>query len=172
MAKFDECLAFTLAQEGGFVNNRFDPGGATNKGVTLKTYQAFKGNFQLTATDLQAISDADVRAIYSKWYWVPAHGDELPAGADLSVFDMAVNAGVRQSIKLLQRAAGVQDDGILGPETMAAVNKFASCDLVDKLGAVQLAFYKSLPGYVHFGHGWTHRVLARDAAACKLAKGV
>jgi lysozyme family protein len=35
---FDACLAFTLAQEGGYVDDP-DPKGATNLGITLATLQ-------------------------------------------------------------------------------------------------------------------------------------
>ena len=40
---FAEALGLTLRHEGGFVNNPKDPGGATNKGVTLATFSLFLG---------------------------------------------------------------------------------------------------------------------------------
>lgn len=166
---FLQCLAFTLQEEGGFVDNRFDPGGATNKGITLNTFRAFKGNFGLDVADLKAISDADVMTIYRKWYWAPCKCDKLPAGVDLSVFDMAVNAGVSRSAKLLQRIVDVDDDGVIGDITLAAVAKFPLDHLITELGNAQLDFYMGLEGWVHFGNGWRHRIVARDAAALKLS---
>ena len=38
---FVKCLELVLEHEGGFVDHPKDPGGATNKGVTLKTYKEF-----------------------------------------------------------------------------------------------------------------------------------
>ena len=35
--RFDACLAFTLREEGGYVDDPADPGGATNMGITLAT---------------------------------------------------------------------------------------------------------------------------------------
>jgi len=36
---FDICLAFTLRQDGGYVDDPADPGGATNMGIILATYR-------------------------------------------------------------------------------------------------------------------------------------
>jgi len=41
------------------------------------------------------------------------------------VVDAGVNHGVRRAAKWLQRAAGVEEDGIVGPRTLAAVNVIA-----------------------------------------------
>ena len=36
---FDICVTFTPREEGGYVDDPSDPGGATNMGVTLATYR-------------------------------------------------------------------------------------------------------------------------------------
>jgi lysozyme family protein len=36
---FDACLAFTLREEGGYVDDPADIGGATNMGITLASYR-------------------------------------------------------------------------------------------------------------------------------------
>ena len=41
MTRFDECLPLVLVHEGGYVNHPKDPGGATNKGITQRTYDAW-----------------------------------------------------------------------------------------------------------------------------------
>jgi lysozyme family protein len=84
------------------------------------------------------------------------------------VFDFGVNAGPRTSVKLLQRAAGVVDDGSVGPRTLAAVK--AASGLIDALVEARLAHYRSLANFAAFGNGWTSRTrqvadLARAMAA-------
>ena len=41
---FDKCLEMLLKHEGGFVNHPRDHGGATNIGVTKKTYETWIGH--------------------------------------------------------------------------------------------------------------------------------
>src|SRR6185437_13093294 len=102
---FDTALAFTLAQEGSFVDNPADPGGATNKGITLATFREYQPG--ATVDELRAISDADVWRIYRLGYWNRMRCGDLPAGVGLSVFDFGVNAGPVPSARMLQWASGL-----------------------------------------------------------------
>jgi lysozyme family protein len=81
--------------------------------------------------------------------------NDLPHGIDLMVFDFGVNAGPRTAVKLLQRTAGVLDDGSVGPRTLTAVK--AAGGLIDALVEGRLAYYRSLGGFPTFGNGWTNR---------------
>ena len=42
-ANFFKSLEMVLEHEGGFVDHPKDPGGATNRGITYKTYEKFLG---------------------------------------------------------------------------------------------------------------------------------
>jgi lysozyme family protein len=85
---FDACLAFTLREEGGYVDDPADPGGATNMGITLATYRQWADNPALGPTQVQDMTARTARAIYRSLYWNPLRADALPIGVDLSVFDM------------------------------------------------------------------------------------
>src|ERR687893_518270 len=95
--RFDACLAFTLAQEGGYVDDLHDPGGATNMGVTLATYRHWDHDPALGPADVQAMTRQTAAAIYRALYWNALQSPSLPAGIDLSTFDFGVNAGTRRS---------------------------------------------------------------------------
>src|SRR5215813_7527318 len=101
---FDACLAFTLREEGGYVDDPNDPGGATNMGITLATYRQWSDDPALGPAQVRGMTLRTARAIYRSLYWNPLRADALPAGVDLSVFDMGVNAGIWPSARLLQRA--------------------------------------------------------------------
>jgi hypothetical protein len=103
---FGTCLAFTLKEEGGYSDDPADPGGATNMGITLATYRQWADNPNLAPLQVRDLSERTARAIYRSLYWNPLRADALPAGVDLSVFDMGVNAGIWGSARLLQRALG------------------------------------------------------------------
>lgn len=160
---FPAALAYTLSEEGGFVDNPKDPGGATNKGITIGTYRTYHPGASVDG--LRIISDDDVAAIYHAGYWNAVRAEELPAGVDLMVFDFGVTAGPGRSIGLLQSALGVSQDRILGPVTMKAVQAANPAQVVRDLGARQLAYYKSLPTWPTFGEDWEQRTDRRTAIA-------
>src|SRR5215213_8289929 len=103
---FDTCVAFTLREEGGYVDDPADPGGATNMGITLATLRAWTHEPALGPVQVRGMSRAEAAAIYRAMYWSPLHGAALPSGVDLSVCDFGVNAGMRRSAVLLQEALG------------------------------------------------------------------
>ena len=164
---FQACLAFTLQQEGGFVDDPYDPGGATNMGITLATYKRFAP--EVTVADLKVIPPEVVSVIYQTGYWGPSQAANFPAGVDLMMFDMAVNAGPARAAKLLQQSLGVTADGDIGPITLAAAAAKDPMDLIQSLGSAQYWFYRDLSTWANFGRGWTARVKAREDAATALA---
>ncbi len=165
---FDTCLAFTLRAEGGYVDDPADPGGATNMGITLATFRQWSDDAELGPAQVQDMTERTARAIYRSLYWNPLRADALPAGVDLSVFDMGVNAGIWGSARLLQRAIGFtadEVDGCVGPETLGAAAKCDPRSLVNDLADRQAAYYRSLSDFPTFGAGWLNRTDARRSAA-------
>mgnify|MGYP003340755513 FL=1 len=158
---FAEALGLTLRHEGGFVNNSKDPGGATNKGVTLATFSLFLGR-QATVDELKLISDMQLLAIYRKSYWDKVRGDDLPSGLDFCVFDFAVNSGPGRAVKMLQSMIGVEADGGIGPKTLAALEAYVSHEtlprVIDQYQAKRLHYLQALPHWETFGKGWGRRV--------------
>ncbi len=157
---FPEALAHTLKHEGGWANHPNDPGGATMKGVTHRTYANYLGR-DVSHDELRAIPDEHLAEIYRKRYWNACRCDELPDGLDLAVFDTAVNSGPAQAARLLQRIVGVPADGALGPKTLVAVNDYVAAHglhaVIEAYTEARQNFYRLLPTYVHFGEGWRKR---------------
>jgi lysozyme family protein len=166
--RFEVCLAFTLQQEGGYVDDPADPGGATNMGITLATYRQWSGDPELGAPQVEDMTQRTARAIYRSLYWNPLRADALPPGVDLSVFDMGVNAGIWASARLLQRALGFTGeavDGCVGPETLSAAAKYDAHTLINDLAERQAAYYRSLFDFGTFGAAWLARTQRRRTAA-------
>jgi lysozyme family protein len=169
---FPISLMFTLRMEGGFSNDPHDPGGPTNQGITLIEFQNFEGDPSLTVSDLKAIDDGTVSAIYMQDYWYPSFAPMLPDGIDCSVFDMGVNAGVSRSVRQLQQAVGVKEDGIVGPKTLSAIAVYNPDHLLMRLEVIQKAYYRSLSNFQYFGRGWLNRCYARyNQAMAMVAHG-
>jgi len=156
-SNFARALTAVLKHEGGFSDHKDDPGGATNKGITIATYRAYvkKGG---SVQDLKNITDLEVATVYRKHYWDAVKGDALPSGVDYAVFDLAVNSGPRRAITMLQKTVGATADGAIGPETMSAVLAHTPGSVVDQLCAKRLAWLKTLSTWKTFGKGWSSRV--------------
>jgi lysozyme family protein len=107
---------------------------------------------------MQSLPVDVAKAIYRRDYWDAVHADELPGDLRYEVFDAAVNSGVSQSIKWLQRALGVTDDGVIGPKTIAAARAHDVQSLRAKLLGVRLQFMTNLPTWPSFGKGWARRI--------------
>ncbi len=166
--QFDACLAFTLAQEGGYVDDPADPGGATNMGITLATYRQWSHDAALGPNDVRAMTRQTAAQIYGALYWNALHCPSLPTGVDLSAFDFGVNAGTRRSAKLLQEALGFlpdQVDGCIGPATLRAALAMDPAKLVDALAERQAAYYRGLAEFGRYGRGWLDRTERRRRAA-------
>jgi len=174
---FFKSLSFTLSMEGGWSDDPQDPGGCTMKGITLETYSEWCSNTGLpppTSKDLRDIPDALVEALYRSLYWSTIQGDELPDGIDLSVFDFAVNTGPSRSADLLQKAVGLtgpSNDSVIGPITLAAVERQSPFLVIASLADTQESYYRSLSDFSVFGRGWLARTQQRRSAAMALVSG-
>ncbi len=166
---FARALPLVLMHEGGFVHHPDDPGGATNKGVALATFRAYvKPNG--TVAELKAITDEQVATVYYRHYWAAVNAQALPSGIDYAVFDFAVNSGPARAAKYLQAILGVEQDGRVGPKTIAAAKTRDARDIVNGLCDARLAFLKRITSggkrlWDTFGKGWDRRVsdVRRDA---------
>ena len=164
---FDHCLEMLLKHEGGFVNHPKDPGGATNLGVTLATYEQWVGR-DVTIDEMKTLTVADVAPIYKERYWDAVRGDDLPSGVDWAVFDWAVNSGPRRAAKALQKAVAATQDGAIGPMTLRAVANHDASDLIHSIHDQRQKFYESLGTFDTFGRGWTRRNKETLEAALEL----
>lgn len=157
---FKRAMPKFLAHEGGYVNHPNDPGGATNMGVTIANYRRYvKRNG--TVSDLKNITKEEVATVFKRHYWDKVKGDDLPSGVDYCVADFAINSGPSRAAKYLQKAVGVAQDGVIGPKTLAAVNKADPRKVINTICDERLAFMKRIKGgslWKTFGKGWQRRV--------------
>jgi len=168
LGSYQKSLSLVLASEGGFVNRADDPGGATNKGITLATFRQFVKPSGSIA-DLQALTAEQAGIVYRAQYWAKVAGDDLPAGVDYAVFDFAVNSGPKQAATSLQRVIGAAMDGVIGPNTLAAVRDRPPAAVITMVCNERLRFLERLPTWPTFGKGWAARVARVQADALRMA---
>lgn len=147
--RWETVFARIIKTEGGWVDDKADKGGATNWGISLRFAKALGHidinrdgfadldlNFDtvIDGRDIRVLTPEIAEALYFQHFWAGPGIWELPPTIDSAVFDQAVNGGTTAAIRLLQRACtragfALEDDGVFGPFTHAAVNKAAIRDL-------------------------------------------
>lgn len=169
---FAESLRHVLKYEGGYANHPADPGGATMRGVTFRTYNAYRKRKGLPTRSVRLITSAEIADVYRGMYWDAVKGDQLPAGVDFVVFDGAVNSGPSASVKWLQRALGVKVDGVIGQATLRAANEHPDHDrLIAAVLDRRMAFLRALRTWRTFGKGWTSRLAQVRKTGQAMASG-
>ncbi|EIJ71732.1 MULTISPECIES: glycoside hydrolase family 108 protein [Pasteurellaceae] len=150
---FQQIFDRLIGHEGGYVNDSRDPGGETNWGVTKRTAQAngYTGNMK-TMTRQQAYE------IYHRAFWLRYNCEQMPDAVAYQFFDAAVNHGFGNASRMLQRAVGVLDDGIIGKYSLEAINSNPISDTLMVLNGERLNFYTRLKNFDRFGKGWVNRV--------------
>lgn len=152
MSNFDQAFVELLGNEGGYSNDPNDPGGETNWGITIAV--ARENGYIGPMKDMD---QSVAKAIYVKKYWLDAF-EQLPYPIAFQVFDAAVNSGVGQAVRWLQRSVGAADDGKLGPVTLQAIQTVDPIKLVMLFNAERLLFMTNLSTWGSFGKGWARRV--------------
>jgi len=153
---FEQAVALVLKHEGGYSNDPRDPGGETRFGISKRAYPD---------VDILRLTEDEAKAIYRRDYWDKLRPDELPQELAICVFDAAVNMGRDKAIRLLQRACGVAQDGVMGGNTIAAANRLV--DPVVRFSAERVIAYTGIRGFDTFGKGWLRRTVSVALEASK-----
>jgi lysozyme family protein len=115
MITFEQIIDKVLEHEGGYVNDPYDKGGETKFGIAKRWYPD---------VDIKSLTKSDAINIYYNEYWKPSKADFLPNDLKATYFDMCVNMGQRQAVKILQQAINsrkmnkIEEDGVIGEITI------------------------------------------------------
>lgn len=161
-----------------FTITRYDLGGATKFGITLKSFQAFckhqsieilicdkDGDGLVSVEDLRLIVLQDVKQIYLNAYWHQMRADEIhsQALAELLV-DMVIHSGMGYQgahIKALQHILGIKADGRMNHQTIEALNRSDEKLVYHALYQYRKTYYQKLAHVKNqsvFLKGWQHRI--------------
>lgn len=167
MANSSKLVPFILQWEGGFVNDPDDLGGATNKGITIGAFTEYKkrkGQKTPTVTDLKNISDAEWHDVFKSLYWDRWKADEIKSQSVANILVDWVWASGSHGIKRPQRLLGVKADGIVGKQTIAALNAMDAATLFKMIKDDRAKFIdeicKARPKNEKYRKGWMNRINA------------
>jgi len=155
---FDKAVEVILKHEGGYVNDKMDPGGETNMGISKRAYPNL---------DIRSLTVEDAKRIYYEDYWVRSKAREVPKSLRLIYFDMVVNMGRSRAVKIMQKALNNKGwftvvDGGIGPETIGNLKR--SKLEADRLRSYRVKHYADLvskkPKLERYYYGWFRRAIA------------
>lgn len=174
MADFKQALQLVLQNEGGYSNDPNDAGGETYKGVarnmnsnwigwTLIDLQKKQNNFPANLANNTEL-DAEIEQFYKINYWDKVKGNDITdQRVANTIFDFAVNAGVGTSSILAQKVAGVNEDGVMGVDSVTAINAFQPEQFLAYFTLAKIARYikivKNRPSNQKYFYGWIRRAL-------------
>lgn len=157
MSEFEQAIPTVLRREGGYVFDPADPGGETNFGISKRSYPN---------VDIKGLTSTTASDIYRRDWWDNyGYGRILDQRIATKVFDTAVNMGSRAAHKIAQDAVGTTPDGVLGPESIKALNDAHASILLHGLQDGQAARYRKIvlnnPARQKFLAGWLARAYDR-----------
>ena len=154
---FEKAIKDVLKHEGGYVDDPHDRGGETNFGISKRSHPD---------VDIKNLTEEHAIGIYHEHYWIPSKAEKLPNKLQDYYFDMCVNLGQRNAVKVLQKACNskgtkmISVDGRIGPQTIKASHGL----MIDRLKSFRVLYYANLvhsnPTQEKFWYGWYKRALA------------
>lgn len=149
MADFSIAYKKTIKHEGGYANNPLDKGGETYKGIARNYHPSWQGwkyidsiaNKKQGAIFANIALDAAIFEFYLKYFWDKNQLGSVnsQAVAD-SIFDWAVNSG--GAIKEIQRLLNITADGIVGKQTITAINLQPAKNLLSWIYSARKKYYE------------------------------
>ena len=159
----DDVLDDVLAEEGSkYTDHPADKGGPTRHGITLATLCEWRKNVNLKLEDVANLTEVEARQIYRARYFERPGYAALPDSLWPAIVDAAVNHGPASATRMLQRALGVKDDGVLGPMTLAMVKTYEPRTIEARFVAERARKYGKIitgnPSQAVFASGWCNRL--------------
>jgi len=182
MADFNTSFTkYILPNEGGYSNVAGDKGGETYRGIARNYHPDWKGwpivdskkvNYKNNVIPRYTIfKDSNLDALVSQFYydwWTKLRMSEVKTQeiADI-IFDFYVNSEA-SAIKKVQKILNISADGVIGSQTIAAINNANQSQLYSSIKQARTDFYNAIvqrdPTQSKFYDGWIDRIEKFPAA--------
>lgn len=153
----EQIIEDILDVEGRFSNNPADRGGRTDFGIAERSNPEAWADGKVTREE--------AKAIYLRKYVLAPGFDKIEDQAlAAQLVDFGVNSGPTLAISKLQACLGVEQDGVIGPETLAAIAGREARELNNQLVAERVKMIGRIvvkaKNQIVFLNGWLNRALS------------
>jgi lysozyme family protein len=158
---FDTAFDRLIGHEGVLSIDPKDRGNWTSGKIGVGELRGSKYGISAMAypnLDIKNLSLNQAKEIYRTDYWERSGAESYDGAIGYQVFDAAVNSGIENAVRFLQRAVRVVDDGHIGPRTIAAINGMSITDVLSRFNAQRLRFMSGLSVWDSQGRGWARRI--------------
>lgn len=162
MADFLQAVEVVLRHEGGLSHSPHDPGGTTHWGISLRWARQELGP-AWTIEVIENLKRDEAIEIYKVFWWRFLNlGAVRSQTVATKILDVCVNMGCPRGVVLTQEAcrgcgASLLVDGVLGTETLTAINSCDPIELLQSIAARTVVLYQQYTAYPHFKKSWLRR---------------
>ena len=158
---FNTAFHRVFTNEGRFQNDTKDRGNWTSGVVGMGKLKGTK--FGISAMsypelDIINLTLSEAKAIYKEEWWDKLCMNQFHPAVQYQLFDSAINHGMYITNRILQITVGAKADGIIGPQTIAAVKRKEVNDLLMGFLSERLMFMTNIRTWDYYGKGWARRI--------------
>lgn len=162
---FDKSFEKLIGHEGGFQKDPNDranwTGGKIGFGILRGTKYGISA-MSYAGEDIPNLTLDRAKFLYKRDFWGPAGCDAVPDPVKFLLFTAAVHTSAPKTpttaIKMLQRAAGVADDGVFGPKTLLVLQSMPAYQLAARFMGQYIDYTNNnKEQYRLYGSGWSQR---------------
>jgi lysozyme family protein len=161
MTQFDTAFERSLNSEGVFQDDHEDRGNWTSGKIGVGELKGTK--FGISAMtyphlDIKNLTAEQAKEIYYEDWWLKFGMEQFHPAMQYQMFDAAINHGMYNATRIVQRAVKEKSDGIIGPRTLGSVRNTDLNDLLMQFLAERLIFMTDSRTWGRYGRGWARRI--------------
>jgi lysozyme family protein len=112
------------------------------------------------ALSLNANLQSQIQSFYKFNYWDVLQLDKVnDQQIANNLADCSINQGSGIAAKFMQIACGVTVDGIIGPQTIGAINSGNAEDIYNSINTLRKSRYSITKNFAQWGHSWLGRLI-------------
>ena len=159
---WDDAFAYVVGEEGVLSMDPRDRGNWTSGIVGQGALKGTKYGISAMSfpnEDIANLTLERAKQLAKPGWWDVLRGDEWPDQLAVGLFDSSYNQGPGVAIKLMQKALGLNPDGVVGGVTLATARTADVAHVAKAFTVARIVRYSQATQWLDDCHGWTDRAI-------------